>query len=97
MRTRQILCPTDFSETASHALKYALEMANFYQVSLRLLHVVDQPLGNENYQILAIDPESLAQQMEDAAAEKCRSFSVILKAIYQLKQPLDEAFLLSRS
>lgn len=70
MRTRQILCPIDFSETASHALRYAIEMANFYQVGLRLLHVVDQPLGNENYQILAITPEELAKNMEDAAADQ---------------------------
>lgn len=70
MRTRQILCPTDFSETAFHALRYALEMATFYQVGIRLMHVVDQPKGNENYQILAITPEELAEGMEQAASEK---------------------------
>ncbi|QFU24242.1 universal stress protein [Shewanella eurypsychrophilus] len=70
MRNRHILCPTDFSETASHALSYAIEMANFYHVGIRLVHVVDQPIGNDNYQILAITPEELAQGMELAAAEK---------------------------
>ncbi|QYJ90783.1 MULTISPECIES: universal stress protein [Shewanella] len=73
MRNGQILCPTDFSETASHALSYAIEMANLYQVGFRLLHVVEQPMGDENFQILAITPEELAQSMEDAAAEKMRS------------------------
>ncbi|NRD73138.1 universal stress protein [Shewanella sp. VB17] len=92
MRTRQILCPTDFSETASHALKYALEMANFYQVSLRLLHVVDQPLGNENYQILAIDPESLAQQMEDAAAEKMQELLCDLKSDLSIETAIRRGF-----
>ncbi|NKF49663.1 universal stress protein [Shewanella sp. WXL01] len=70
MRTKTILWPTDFSETASHALRYAIEMANLYQVGIRILHVVDQPLGDENYMILAITPEELAASMEKAAAEK---------------------------
>ncbi|QDF74348.1 MULTISPECIES: universal stress protein [Shewanella] len=73
MRKGQILCPTDFSDTASHALSYAIEMANLYQVGFRLLHVVEQPMGDENFQILAITPEELAKSMEEAAAEKMQS------------------------
>ncbi|MEZ9139025.1 MULTISPECIES: universal stress protein [unclassified Shewanella] len=79
MRTRNILWPTDFSETASHALRYAIEMANLYQVGIRILHVVDQPLGDENYMILAITPEELAKSMEQAAADKMRSLLAELK------------------
>ena len=70
MRTRNILWPTDFSDTASHALRYAIEMANLYHVGIRILHVVDQPFGDENYMILAITPEELAKSMEEAAANK---------------------------
>jgi universal stress protein A len=70
MLTRNILWPTDFSDTASHALQYAIEMANLYQVGIRILHVIDQPLGDENYMILAITPEELAKNMEDASASK---------------------------
>ena len=70
MRTRNILWPTDFSDTAAHALRYAIEMANLYQVGIRILHVVDQPFGDENYMVLAITPEELAKSMEDAAASK---------------------------
>ncbi|ASJ95790.1 universal stress protein [Shewanella marisflavi] len=73
MRKGQILCPTDFSDTASHALSYAIEMANLYQVGFRLLHVVEQPMGDENFQILAITPEELAKSMEEAAGEKMKS------------------------
>ncbi|MEC4725078.1 universal stress protein [Shewanella sp. D64] len=80
MRTRQILCPTDFSDTASHALRYAIEMANFYHVGLRLINVVDQPIGAENYQILAITPEELAKNMEVAAADKMRHLLSGLKS-----------------
>ncbi|MCL1056743.1 universal stress protein [Shewanella gelidimarina] len=80
MRTRQILCPTDFSETASHALKYAIEMANLYHVGLRLVHVIDQPVGLENYQILTVTPEELAQSMEESAATQMHSLLSDLKS-----------------
>jgi universal stress protein A len=70
MRTGNILWPTDFSDTASHALQYAIEMANLYQVGIRILHVVEQPSGDENYMLLAITPQELAENMEDAAASK---------------------------
>lgn len=80
MRTREILCPTDFSETASHALRYAIEMANLYHVGLRILNVVDQPLGVENYQILTVTPQELAKSMEDAAAEKMHKLLAELKS-----------------
>ncbi|BDM65530.1 universal stress protein A [Shewanella sp. NFH-SH190041] len=70
MRTRNILWPTDFSETALHALSYAVEMANFYHVGLRILHVVEQLSGDENFQILAITPEELMQNMEAVAAQQ---------------------------
>ncbi|MCL1049023.1 universal stress protein [Shewanella abyssi] len=85
MKTRQILCPTDFSETASHALRYAIEMANFYHVCFRLLHVVDQAYANENYQILTITPEELAKSMEDAAAEKMQQLLSGLKSELTIK------------
>ncbi|KFZ39049.1 universal stress protein UspA [Shewanella mangrovi] len=69
MRSKDILWPTDFSDTASHALSYAVEMANFYKVGLRILHVVDQPIADASYQLLIVTPEELAQSMEKAAAE----------------------------
>ena len=73
MRSGQILWPTDFSETAAHALRYAIEMANLYHVGLKILHVVEQPIGDENYMILAITPEELAKSMEEAAATKMQA------------------------
>lgn len=79
MRTGQILWPTDFSETAAHALRYAIEMANLYHVGLKILHVVEQPIGDENFIILAITPEELAKSMEDAAATKMKALLAGLK------------------
>lgn len=72
MRSKDILWPTDFSTTASHALQYAVEMANFYKVGLRILHVVDQPIADASYQLLIVTPEELAKSMEEAAADSMR-------------------------
>ncbi|MGL4517560.1 universal stress protein [Shewanella sp.] len=79
MRKGQILWPTDFSPTAAHALSYAIEMANLYHVGLTILHVVDQPVGDENFMILAITPEELAKGMEEAAAIKMQALLKGLK------------------
>lgn len=79
MRKGQILWPTDFSETAAHALSYAIEMANLYNVGLKILHVVEQPIGGENFMILSITPEELAKSMEDAAANKMQALLDKLK------------------
>ncbi|MCW3173035.1 universal stress protein [Shewanella subflava] len=85
MRSKTILWPTDFSETASHALQYAIEMANLYHVGIRIVHVVDQPFGDENYMILAVTPEELAKSMEEAAAQKMHS----LLAGLNTKMPIE--------
>ncbi|ABV88669.1 universal stress protein [Shewanella pealeana] len=69
MRTRQILCPTDFSLTASHALSYAIEMANLYGVSLRLVHVMSEPFSEHHYGIAVESVEQLDRQIETAANE----------------------------
>ncbi|WP_028765948.1 universal stress protein [Shewanella fidelis] len=74
MRSQQILCPTDFSETASHAISYAIEMANFYEVGICLLHVVDKPFGDKYTRVLAVTPEELIERMEREAAEKMQQF-----------------------
>ena len=74
MRSQQILCPTDFSETASHAISYAIEMANFYKVGICLLHVVDKPFGDKYTRVLAVTPDELIERMEREAAEKMQQF-----------------------
>ena len=40
MRRAHFLVPTDFSETALHALRFALEEARLHQAKLTLLHVL---------------------------------------------------------
>lgn len=43
MAFRHVLVPTDFSEPANHALRYAVEEAVLHRAKMTLLHV--QPLG----------------------------------------------------
>lgn len=43
MTIQRILLPTDFSDTAQHALDYAAEMAERFGASVHVLHVVADP------------------------------------------------------
>jgi len=76
MRTRQILCPTDFSDTASHALSYAVEMANLYDVGLRLLHVVSEPFCEHHYGLAVEAVTEVEQQIKSFATESLRKIQV---------------------
>jgi universal stress protein A len=38
---KKILCPTDFSDCAEHAMQYALAFAQAYQAELHLAHIVE--------------------------------------------------------
>ncbi|WP_298770497.1 universal stress protein [uncultured Shewanella sp.] len=73
MRTRQVLCPTDFSKTAENALEYAIELANLYQVDIRLLHVMSSPYGKHNYGIIVETPEELEHHLEAYSLEKMQA------------------------
>ena len=46
MTLTRILLPTDFSDTAQHALDYARELAGRFGASVHLLHVVPDPMQN---------------------------------------------------
>ncbi len=39
-KIRRILCPTDFSPTARHAIDYAVDLASSYAAEVVLLHVI---------------------------------------------------------
>ncbi len=69
MDINRILCPTDFSEMAEHALEYAVFLASSHNAALLLLHVVDHLHGFDNYQILALTPQEIGERMEKHAYE----------------------------
>ncbi|MBF8269788.1 MAG: hypothetical protein HW386_1497 [Gammaproteobacteria bacterium] len=43
IKLKRILCPTDFSEYAEHALQYACSLSEKYAAELHLLHVLPDP------------------------------------------------------
>ncbi len=45
MKLDKILVPTDFSETAQHALGYARDLAQRFDAEIHLLHVVPDPVA----------------------------------------------------
>lgn len=47
MTLKRILLPTDFSDTAQHALGYAREMAERFGAEVHVLHVVADPTPHE--------------------------------------------------
>ena len=63
MRTKDILYPTDFSETASHAMEHVIEMANLYGVNVRVLHVTSDTVSAHYYGIAVSTPVALEQKL----------------------------------
>jgi nucleotide-binding universal stress UspA family protein len=51
MAFTHVLVPTDFSEPAHHALRYALEEATLHHAKVTLLHVMPPHSGTEVYYI----------------------------------------------
>jgi len=49
MTFTHVLVPTDFSETANHALRYALEEATLHHAKVTLLHVLPAHTGTDVY------------------------------------------------
>ena len=68
MNIKTILVPTDFSDSSNMALEYAKGLAQVFQASIHLLHVVQDPVGQpwgpETYGMSFPD---LLPQMKDLA------------------------------
>lgn len=74
---RRILCPVDFSESADHALRYALAFATAYDAELRLLYVVELPFlpaySTTMAPDLSLPIERLKQESQAALDEVVRA------------------------
>lgn len=68
MKLARILFPTDFSETADHALEFARDLAAQYDACLHLLHVVRDPvsLGWPGDAAGVMDPNLIVNWQEQA-------------------------------
>lgn len=72
MGTHDILCPIDFSETSTHALGYAVEMASLYKVNIRLLNVMALPNVAPDFGIVINGPTEQFQDPEAYANDKMK-------------------------
>ncbi len=72
---KTILCPVDFSDSSDHALKYAIALAQSYEATLKLLHVVQPPLMSVPGDPMV--PEFSSEVMEDIAAASQRRLDEI--------------------
>lgn len=72
---RRILCPTDFSPQADHALDYAIVMARAFGGTLWLVHVLEPPadLYSADIASAALVEEALKVQRENAQADLRRA------------------------
>ena len=68
---KKILCPTDFSKTASKAVEFASRIAQRAGAHLTLIHVVHLPIVDTSETAL-VASELLGEQMRDAS-EKLKS------------------------
>jgi nucleotide-binding universal stress UspA family protein len=72
MPITHILVPTDFSESSSHALDYAITFARALQARLTVLHVVELfPLGSA--EVMTI-PEAYIEDLKTEADRTMQSY-----------------------
>jgi len=69
--TQKILCATDFSGTADHALAWAGALARRWDASIELVHVVPPP--SSSVEALATDAAMLDSTLFAAAEERVRT------------------------
>ncbi len=67
MAFTHVLVPTDFSEPAQHAIRYAVEEATLHHATITLLHVLPPRAGTDVYYVTGI-PEPPLQGSVDPAA-----------------------------
>jgi nucleotide-binding universal stress UspA family protein len=70
MAFTHVLVPTDFSEPATHALRYAIEEARLHGARMTLLHVLPPHRGTDVYYVTG-SPESPRPGGLDPAVEAC--------------------------
>lgn len=78
---KKILCPTDFSENAEHALKYALTLAAMTKAEVELLRVVEPiayPQAYEPYDT-QFNAAELAMEIEAAMKKELDERVAVLK------------------
>lgn len=77
---RKILFPTDFSETARNAFRYAIQLADEYNVPIHLLHVV-----YPEYQVMDVPVMAMQATQDKVEAAKELLQSAVDMALLQVQ------------
>ena len=89
MQIKKILFTTDFSEGASHALSYAVDVAKTYGAKLHLLNVIHDitlspgmhiPLGSANSMYAELDTNA-KKAMDKLCITSCEDYKDIEKSV----------------
>ncbi len=70
MKISKILCPVDFSDSSSEALKYAAFLAEKHEAEMFLLHVIEHFHHSDDYMILAMTSKEAYEKWEEEAEIK---------------------------
>jgi nucleotide-binding universal stress UspA family protein len=95
---KRILCATDFSPAADHALAYALSMAEEAQGTLTLVHVREDARpadATSGHGVLADDLARDAQRLRDAVSPQARLWCETTEVV-PLGRPAEEIVRLAR-
>lgn len=90
---KRILMPTDFSELAAHALRYACDLARAYRAELHVLHVVspsqDLPVAADGGAGMASIGGGvvLMESLHDAVARKSKELQTHIDAFSHDRLP----------
>jgi len=83
---KRILFPTDFSECAEHALKYAISLATTYEAKLYVQHVITElniPVG------LGVSTYPLSEICDDMEKEAQKRMQHLIPAQFQEKSKVE--------
>jgi len=69
-----ILFATDFTEFSEYAFDYALTLAKEFNAKLIILHVINQPLGLQDYYVPQISFDTIMQEVEKSAEKMMDKF-----------------------
>lgn len=87
---KSILVPTDFSSTSEHALEYGVEMARRLGASIRLLHVISNPVEvaafPEGYWI---ELSGLRERLREDAERQIAALAASIKGVDVKTKVLD--------
>ncbi len=66
---KRILHPTDLSDTANHAAKYAIDLAQRFKAELHIIYVLDDSMGKLPSSLFPAPGSSLREMSPDDRAE----------------------------